>query len=103
VSLDVLGDGVGDSWSAAERDSSVEQIAKLREVCGETLSTTRVKRTGQSFGDVKVDKSMAYQGTVGTALGGVEQSFGKLTATDGSTAAQGQMDAASFAMMFGRR
>ncbi|KAF4628710.1 hypothetical protein G7Y89_g9442 [Cudoniella acicularis] len=103
VSLDVLGDGIGDIWSAAERDSSVEQIAKLREVCGETLSTTRAKRTGQSFGDMKVDKSMAYQGIVGTAPGGVEQLFGKLTATDGSTAAQGQMDTASFAMMFGRR
>lgn len=103
VSLDVLGEGEGDSWSAAERDSSVEQIAKLREVCGETLSTTRAKRTGQSFGDMKVDKSMAYQGIVGTPPSGVEQYFGKLTATDSSTAAQGQMDAASFAMMFGRR
>jgi hypothetical protein len=103
ISLDSLGDEAGDSWSAAERNSSIALTAKLREVCGETLSTTRAKRTGQSFGDMKVDKSMAYQGIVGTAQSGVEQSFGKLTATDGSTAAQGQMDATSFAMMFGRR
>jgi hypothetical protein len=70
--------------------------AKPREVCGETLSITRAKRTGQSFGDMKVGKSMAYQGIVGTAQSG------KLTATDGITTAQGQMDATSFAMMFGR-
>ncbi len=103
ISLDSLSDGVGDSWSAAEQDSSIALIAKLREVCGETLLTTRAKRTGQSFGDMKVENSMAYQGIVGTAQSGVEQSFGKLTATDGSAAAQGQMDAASFAKMFERR
>ena len=103
ISLDSVGDETGDSWFAAERNLSITLTAKLREVCGETLSTTRAKRTGQSFGDMKVDKSMAYQGIVGTAQSGVEQSFGKLTATDGSTAAQGQMDANSFAMMFGRR
>jgi hypothetical protein len=103
ISLDSLGSEAEGSWSTAERNSSIALIAKLREVCGETLSITRAKRTGQSFGDMTVDKSMAYQGIVGTAQSGVEQSFGKLTATDGSTVAQGQMDATSFAMMFGRR
>lgn len=103
ISLDSLGDETGDSWSASERDLSITLTAKLREVCRETLSTTRAKHTGQSFGDLKVDKSLAYQGIVGTAQSGIVQSFGKLTATNGSTAAQGQMDATSFAMMFARR
>jgi hypothetical protein len=103
ISLDSLGDEAGDSWSATERDSTIALIAKLRDVCGETLSTTRAKHIGQTFGDMTADKSMAYQGIVGTAQNAVEQSFGKLTATDGSTAAQGQMDATSFAMMFGKR
>jgi hypothetical protein len=105
ISLDSLGNEAEGSWSAAaaERNSSIALAAKLREVCGETLSTTRAKRTGQGFGDMTVNKSIAYQGIVGTAQSGVEQSFGKLTAIDGSTAAQGQMDATSFAMMFRKR
>ncbi|OBT56259.1 hypothetical protein VE04_05108 [Pseudogymnoascus sp. 24MN13] len=103
ISLDNLGDDATDSWSAAERNLSIALTTKLRDVCRETLATTRAKHTGQSFGDMKVEKSMAYQGIVGAAQSGVEQSFGTLTATDSSTAAQGQMDASSFAMMFGRR
>jgi hypothetical protein len=52
--------------------------------------------------NMKVEGSHAYQGIVGTAQSGVEQSFGSLTAKGDSTAAQGQMDAKSFALMFGK-
>jgi hypothetical protein len=87
-----------DAYRAAERDSSVQLAARLQEVCKEALSATR---TGQSFGDMKVEGRRAYQGIVGTAQNGVEQSFRALTATGASTAAQGQMDANSFTLMFG--
>jgi len=93
----------GESLSAAERDSSVQLAVRLQEVCKGALSATRAKRTGQRFGDMKVEGSRAFQGIVGIAQSGVEQSFGTLTATEDSTAAQGQMDANSFALMFGNR
>jgi hypothetical protein len=102
-SPDGLGDGSGESWSAAERDSAVQLSARLREVCQETLSATEAVRIEQEFGDMETDDSArAFQGIAGTAQSGVRQSFGKMTTTKGSTAAQGQMDAASFAMMFKR-
>jgi len=94
----------GESLLAAERDSSVQLAVRLQEVCKGALSVTRAKGTGQQrFGDMKVEGSRAFQGIVGTVQSGVEQSFGTLTATGDSTAAQGQMDANSFALMFGNR
>ena len=63
----------------------------------------RAKRTGQRFGDMKVEGSRAFQGIICTMQSGMEQSFGTLTATGDSTAAQGQMDANSLALMFGNR
>ena len=96
-------DTAGESLSAAERDSSVQLAVRLQDVCKGALSSTRAKRTGQRFGDTKVEGSRAFQGIVGTAQSGVEQSFGTLTATGDSTAAQGQMDMTSFALMFGNR
>jgi hypothetical protein len=48
------------------------------------------------------DQSMAMQGIVGDAHDGVQQSFGKMTTSRNSKAFQGQMDASSFAKMFGK-
>jgi len=101
--IEASDDTAAQSLSAAERDSSVQLAVRLQEVCKGALSATRAKRTGQRFGDMTVEGSRAYQGIVGTAQIGVEQSFGTLTATGGSTAAQGQMDANSFALMFGNQ
>ncbi|KAH8598489.1 hypothetical protein B0O99DRAFT_669770 [Bisporella sp. PMI_857] len=90
--------------SASDRDASMQLTAGLRKVCQETLSATRAKRTGQSFGDMSTDdQSFAMQGIVGEAHDGVEQSFGKMTTSKNSRAFQGQIDAASFTAMFGKR
>jgi hypothetical protein len=76
----------------------------LRKVCQEAISATRAKRTGQKFGDMSTDdQSLAMQGIVGEAYDGVEQSFGKMTTSKNSRAFQGQMDAFSFAAMFGKQ
>lgn len=62
------------------------------------------KRTGQKFGDMSThDQSLAMQGIVGEAHVGLEQSFGKMATSKNSRAFQGQIDASSFAAMFGKR
>ena len=76
----------GESLSAAERDSSVQLAVRLQEVCKGALSVTRAKRTGQRFGDIKVEGSRAFRGIVGAAKGGVEESFGTWMATRGGVA-----------------
>jgi hypothetical protein len=82
---------------------SLQLAAELRKVCQEALSATKAKRTGQKFGDMSTDDhSVAMQGIVGEAQNGVQQSFGKMTTKKNSRAFQGQMDAASFAAMFGK-
>lgn len=74
-----------------------------RKDCQQALSATKAKRTGQTFGDMSTeDQSQAIQGIVGEAQDGIEQSFGRMTTSNKSRAFQGQMDAASFAAMFGR-
>jgi hypothetical protein len=78
--------------------------ARLLKVCQEALLATRTKRVGQTFGDVSTDdQSLAMKGVAGEAHDGVEQYFGKMTTSKNSRAFQGQMDAASFAVMFGKR
>jgi len=72
-----------EAYRAAERDSSVQLAVRLQEVCKGALSATRAKRTGQRFGDIKVEGSRAFQGIVGAAKGGVEESFGTWMATRG--------------------
>ncbi|KAI8633879.1 hypothetical protein F5Y19DRAFT_462118 [Xylariaceae sp. FL1651] len=85
-------------------DMSPPLIATLQKVCEETLKVTTAKRTGQSFGDMSTDgQSVAFQGIGGGAQHGVEQSFGKMTTSNNSRAVQGQLDAASLALMFGKR
>lgn len=82
----------------------LELTTELRKVCQDTLSTTKAKRTGQNFSEMNTDdQSMAMQGIAGDAHGALEQSFGKMTTSKNSRAFQGQMDAASFAVMFGKR
>lgn len=93
--------GEAEDGSASQRDSSLQLTVGLQRVCQEALSATRERRTGQKFGDMRTEEqSMAMQGIAGTAQPGVEQVFGTLTTTGGSTAFQGQIDAASFAIMF---
>lgn len=83
-------------------ESEAQLDAKLRKVCAETLSATRARHAGQTFGNMTLtDNSHGFQGVVGTAQSGLEQKFGKLNAGGGSKAVQGQLDAASFAVMFG--
>ncbi|RYP37568.1 hypothetical protein DL767_002876 [Monosporascus sp. MG133] len=89
--------------SASDRNASLQLAAELRKVCQEALAATEAQRTGQKFGDMSTDdQSLAMQGIVGEAQGGVEQSFGRMTTSKNSRAFQGQIDAASFAMMFGK-
>jgi hypothetical protein len=96
-------DSTADSDSASDRDLSLSLTARLQTVCQDALSATKAKRTGQSFGDQQTDtQSVAIQGTVGVAQSRVEQSFGNQKTTNSSRAFQGQMDAGSFAAMFGK-
>ncbi|RYP66843.1 hypothetical protein DL770_008724 [Monosporascus sp. CRB-9-2] len=89
--------------SASDRNASLQLASGLRKVCQEALAATRAQRTGQKFGDMSTDdRSLAMQGIVGEAQGGVEQSFGKMTTSKNSRAFQGQINAASFAIMFGK-
>jgi hypothetical protein len=94
---------LAEEGSAYDRDASLQLTPTLRKLCQEALSTTKAKRTGQKFGDMSTDdQSMAMQGIVGDAHDGVQQSFGKMTTSKNSKAFQGQMDASSFATMFGK-
>jgi len=82
---------------------SNQLAAELQKLCQAALSATKEKRTGQRFGNMQVhDRAIAMQGTAGVVQGGVEQSFGNLTATQDGRAFQGQMGGNEFAMMFGR-
>ncbi|ETS78636.1 hypothetical protein PFICI_10698 [Pestalotiopsis fici W106-1] len=83
-----------------EGQTRIQRTAILRDTCEVALQATRAKRSGQTFGDMHLDQSMAMQGIVGQAQEGVDQSFGKLTAQNKSRAFQGQMNATSFAQMF---
>ncbi|KAJ5091224.1 hypothetical protein NUU61_006094 [Penicillium alfredii] len=86
-----------------ENERSIQLTDRLQQLCQDALSATQAKRTGQSFGDLRVsDNSGAMQGIAGQVDGKAEQSFGNLTATQSSRAFQGQIDAASFAVMFGK-
>lgn len=90
-----------DGGDAAEEERArLQRTSLLRDSCEAALKATEARRTGQTFGDLHVDQSTAMQGIVGQAQGGVEQSFGSLTARNQSRAFQGQMDASSFARMF---
>jgi hypothetical protein len=96
-------DDKAEDGSLSERDESLQLTAGLQKVCQDALSATRAKRTGQNFGDMQTDDhSTAMQGLIGTAQRGVEQSFGNMTTTKSSRAFQGQLDADSFAVMFGK-
>lgn len=93
---------------APDTETEIEEepdvSSTLQETCKQTLEATEAKRTGQKFGDLLIDdRSMAMQGIVGTQQEGVEQTFGKLTATKESRAFQGQMSSEAFAAMFGTR
>ncbi|PCG93837.1 Hypothetical protein PENO1_081460 [Penicillium occitanis (nom. inval.)] len=91
-----------DTGTEIEKEPDVSST--LQETCKQTLEAMEVKRTGQKFGDLLIDdRSMAMQGIVGTQQEGVEQTFGKLTATKESRAFQGQMSSEAFAAMFGAR
>jgi len=95
--------GKAEDDSTSERDESLRLTAGLQKVCQDALSVTRAKRTRQNFGDMQTDEhSAAMQGIVGTVQRGVEQSFGNMAATKSSRAFQGQIDADSFAVMFGK-
>ncbi|RYP46383.1 hypothetical protein DL768_007400 [Monosporascus sp. mg162] len=89
--------------SASDQNASFQLTAELRKVCQEALAATRAQRTGQKFGDMSTDdQSRAMQGIVGEAQDGVEQSFGRMTTSKNSRAFQGQINATSFAIMFGK-
>ncbi|KAL7619815.1 hypothetical protein AAE478_010360 [Parahypoxylon ruwenzoriense] len=89
--------------SASDRDASLQMTAELRKICQEALSATKAKRFGQEFRGMSTDdQSQAMQGVVGKAQDGVEQSFGMMKTSTDSRAFQGQMDPASFAIMFER-
>ncbi|EEA28118.1 hypothetical protein TMatcc_003577 [Talaromyces marneffei ATCC 18224] len=93
---------VPDTETKIEQNSDLSLT--LQDLCKETLAATEAKRTGQRFGDMLIeDRSMAMQGIVGNRQEGVEQTFGKLTATKESRAFQGQMSSEAFAAMFGGR
>ncbi|KAK6860963.1 hypothetical protein PG995_004599 [Apiospora arundinis] len=84
-----------------DEQASLERFAILQKACEASLKAAQAAQTGQSFGDMQIDQSLAMQGIVGEAQKGVDQSFGKLSAQNNSRGFQGQMDAASFARMFG--
>ncbi|KAI0403998.1 hypothetical protein F4802DRAFT_269776 [Xylaria palmicola] len=81
--------------------ASLHRFVILQKACEAAVRATQAERTGQTFGDMQIDQSLAMQGIVGDAQKGVTQSFGKLSAQNNSRAFQGHMDAASFARMFG--
>ncbi|KAI1328463.1 hypothetical protein F5Y16DRAFT_155276 [Xylariaceae sp. FL0255] len=88
---------------AADESGSIQLRATLKKVCREALPATQAKRVGQTFGNMSTDtQSFAMQGIAGDAYVSAEQKFGTMTTVKGSRAFQGQMDAASFAVMFGR-
>ncbi|KAK6851554.1 hypothetical protein PG995_011679 [Apiospora arundinis] len=87
--------------SIEDKQASLERFAILQDTCEATRKATQAQRTGQTFGDMQIDQSFAVQGIVGEAQSGVDQSFGRLSAQNSSRGFQGQMDAASFARMFG--
>ncbi|KAK7991026.1 hypothetical protein PG990_015306 [Apiospora arundinis] len=95
TALKAMGDAIED------KQASLERFATLQHTCEATRKATQAQRTGQTFGDLQIDQSHAMQGIVGEAQKDVDQSFGRLTAQNNSKAFQGQMDAASFARMFG--
>ncbi|KAK8037374.1 hypothetical protein PG991_000720 [Apiospora marii] len=83
-----------------DEQSDLKTNSVLQDTCKAALEASRAKRTGQTFGDMNVDKSTAMQGIVGTAQQGVEQKFGNLVAQNESRAFQGQMDSNAFSTMF---
>ncbi|KAK8120308.1 hypothetical protein PG999_004428 [Apiospora kogelbergensis] len=95
------GDTTVPNTMGGNEQASLERFATLQQACEATLEATQAARTGQSFGDMQIDQSLAMQGIVGEAQKGVNQSFGKLSAQNNSRGFQGQMDAASFSRMFG--
>lgn len=87
-------------YGVEDNQGSLERTVVLQKSNQAALKALKQKRTGQTFGDLQADQSMAMQGIVGQAQQGVDQSFGKLNAANNSRAFQGQMDAGSFARMF---
>ncbi|KAK8070570.1 hypothetical protein PG997_010773 [Apiospora hydei] len=84
-----------------EDDQSSRDINDaLQDTCKAALKASQATRTGQTFGDMQVDKSIAMQGIVGAAQKGVEQTFGNLVAQNESREFQGHMDSNAFAAMF---
>ncbi|KAK8103018.1 hypothetical protein PG984_016164 [Apiospora sp. TS-2023a] len=83
-----------------DKQSGFERNKVLLDTCEAVRKAAQVKRAGQAFGDMQLDKSTAMQGIVGTAQEGVEQTFGNLVAQNESRAFQGQMDSNAFSTMF---
>ena len=103
TSLEVteLAESEGEAYEGCERDLSIQLTAGLQKLCQDTLSATKAKQTGQSFGEMQTDDhSMTMQGIVDMAQDRMKQSFSKLTTMKSSRAFQGQMSENSFAMMF---
>ncbi|KAI0506294.1 hypothetical protein F5B22DRAFT_454949 [Xylaria bambusicola] len=95
------GDNPVQSTMGGNEQASLQLFAILLKTCEAAFRATQAKRTGQTFGDMQVDQSVAMQGIVGEAQRRVDQSFGKLSVQNNSKAFQGQMDANSFSCMFG--
>ncbi|KAI8627924.1 hypothetical protein F5Y19DRAFT_158994 [Xylariaceae sp. FL1651] len=95
------GDNTMKNTMGIDEQESFNRFAILQKTCEAAFRATQAERTGQIFGDMQIDQSLAMQGIVGEAQRGVDQSFGKLSAQNNSRAFQGQMDAASFARLFG--
>jgi hypothetical protein len=83
-------------------DASSQFSAGLRSICQKALLAMELARSEQKFGELCADEqSLAVQGIVGQAQDGVRQSFGKMAVLKHGRAFQGQIDTASFALMWG--
>ncbi|KAH6893293.1 hypothetical protein B0T10DRAFT_269889 [Thelonectria olida] len=78
-------------------------IVELQDLCRRTTEATKASHTKQTFGKMTLDKSWGMQGIVGPAQKGVEQTFGDMKGTENSRAFQGQIDTASFSLLFQER
>lgn len=91
----------GPSPDDSHQRSELELNTQLQRICDQSAAALTAARTGQSFGDMKVEgRSKGFQGIAGQNDGRAEQKFGQMTVTGESRAAQGQLDAASFAALF---
>ncbi|KAI1178046.1 hypothetical protein F4777DRAFT_576354 [Nemania sp. FL0916] len=93
-----------DQRAAISSELDGDQVSTaLHGACQEALPNTEANRTPQTFGEMSTTKdSKAMQGIVGKANHGIEQSFKNMMTSNKSRGFQGQLDAASFAVMFGK-